>query len=373
MGGRLKSLYLDFSFVTGPHSILCRLNGLPVLKKLYLVSPEVDFYYLEALHNSVPTIQEFFLYSLVLQRGGMPTNILPAISITDFVFSSRYFEDEKAHIQFYQYMAKKYINVTDGVYHDRSLSYRNSKELYLRGTFDFYKAIGPRQSNLTLYGLRKDVDPFEPLDAVDSQIKRICFVNCGGATIFQHLSQSRQFNHIETLEIDTAGLQSFHLIKTMPVLTALKLDLCNGHIIDCLDACPPVLKTSVMKANKISIDGFNSKVYPIETLDLDFGYVLPKDVGDFISSCFPHLVKLKLKVEVKENIKITLRHPHFQEATFITFASYRKTYPGHGFSFTSPNQAEATFYVCGERDDIHVHYDDRPDLPLLSVVSCTDK
>jgi hypothetical protein len=172
LGSRLTALYLKDMSIPDTPTILSQLKDLPVLKTLALQSAGLRIDDLELLHKNIPSIQELILDLLYL-NGRIPSEVVPASSVTSLICCGSDSEDVHALCLIYQYMAKKYANVTEVVFDDVGLdNYEPSeiKHFYLNGYLDFLKLIGPTQNRLILEYVPDGVNPFEVLDAVDSKI-----------------------------------------------------------------------------------------------------------------------------------------------------------------------------------------------------------
>jgi hypothetical protein len=89
-----------------------------------------------------------------LKSGNVPMDIVPATSVQKLTFTFGQYADSKTHVQFYQYISEKYINMTDVEYNDHMLKEygsEDSKRVYLNRILDFLKVIGPSQSKLTFF------------------------------------------------------------------------------------------------------------------------------------------------------------------------------------------------------------------------------
>jgi hypothetical protein len=168
---------------------------------------------LEILHKNVPSIQDFSLNCVKALPYSMPSNIIPATSITKLRFFFHDFDDKDSYIQLYQYATKKYTNITDinykgnspGAYFDE-VNIR--RDVYLNGILGFLEIIGRNLSEIDLYGLPDNVDPFKVLDSVDSRIKTTKVNTCDGETIFNYLAQSNQCRYVQELNIHDTCIES---------------------------------------------------------------------------------------------------------------------------------------------------------------------
>jgi hypothetical protein len=380
LGGRLGVLYLDFHFIPGSHAIMSQLKELPVLKQLSLRHPTVSLDILEAIHTNVPSIEDFTLRRAVIKAGTMPSNIQPAVAMTTFNIIIGMAEDIETHMQFYQYIAKKYINIMDVEYIDRSLRryhFDEMKQIYLNGLVDFLKLIGPNRSDLTLYTVPDEVDPFEALDAANSKCKTLWLWECEGGTLFEYLSQSKQSTHIVELHTDSTRLHSIHPIKNMMALTTLEIvfrkpDLVPVSLANCLSACPPSLKSLFIEIDCLAVSPFKTKLDSIENLTIICDR-LTSDLGDIVSFCFPNLVGLKLDGELTENITLNLQNPKFQSASICTMDGRLDDHSTHALSFKSPMQPETQYYIYDDTIADLVPYEDVQYLQMLSIVSFTSK
>lgn len=365
--------------------VLLQLKNMPVLKKLTLETPTMTLYNLEKIHSNVPSIQELYLISIKLnaRRRNPPLDISPAPCVKIFSFRGGKFQNRTLHARFYQYMAKKYTNSTTTEYADRQLSeygFRTdqSTQLYLNGVIDFFKLIGPRKSYLNIYGLPDHVDPFEALDSVGSRIKKMYLDKCQVGTIFQHLSQSDQANHLQELNVYSKTVGVIHPLASLTALTTLNLHITIGDVqpvqfVDILAACPPSLKTLDVDFTPLEYGPFTTKLGNLEVLKIRCK-MLSKHLGDVISTCFPNLVSLDIFGTVPHAINITLESPRFQKAVFKTSGFTMENRPAYGFSFKSPNYTKPQYYSCRKNKKNRVQLQQSlPKLRILSVESLTEK
>jgi hypothetical protein len=301
LGGRLKTLHLWFDQVIGTPTILSELKDLPVLKKLTLWYPIIKMADLKDNHNNIPSIEDLWLDCITVEAGDMPSNIIPAILVTKLKFYYFNTGNIEAHTQFYQYITKKYTNITSIDYQDIKLeSYesRDKRHIHVDGVLGFPKLIGPIKNELTLFGVPDGVDPFEVLDAIDCTIKHLCISSCKGGTLFQHLSRSNQSKQVEKLTIQDTRADSIHVLKSMLALTKLSISIIKEdgpfvHLEGCLAACSPSLKTLSINIYSLVVRPSQIRLNSIETLSIGC-MELGSDLGDIISSCFPNLVELNL-------------------------------------------------------------------------------
>jgi hypothetical protein len=379
LGGRLETLFLDFCQVPITRPVISQLKDLPVLKKLTLRSPKIRLVDLENIHKNIQSIHNLALDSVTITPDSMPSDIVPATSITRLKFYYGSQRNAETHAQLYQYITRKYTSAMAIEYEDRRLLNYDSderKHVYKNGILDFLKLIGQSQNKLTLYGLPDAVDPFESLDAVGSHIKELFLNTCQSKSIFQHLSQSKQSSHVEKLDLVNTSIDSIHFIRNITTLTSLTINSTPPHsvpihLFDCLAACPPLLKSLSIKCGSLLVKPFNTKLDSVQHLNIGFA-LLDNELGNIISNCFPNLVRLELTGEVKESATIMLHNSHFQQATFALSGATVGSLFQHGFSLKSPHQAKAQHYLCHKRRATLVQYNDIQDLPILSVVSLAD-
>jgi hypothetical protein len=376
LGGRLEVLYLNLYRVPDVHKIFSQLKGLSVLKKLSLKFAQIRLWCLEELHRNIPSIEDFALDNLRVMGGSMPSNIVPATCIAKFKLGIEATRGSKLHKEFYQYMTEKYINITDIEYIDAALSFHSAdkrKSIYLDGILDFYKLIGPNIDELNLERVPDGVDPFEALDAVGSKIKKFDLDIREGGTIYDYLCQSNQSKYIEHLGLCLPNFCSPDIIKRIPSLTELSLTLSHHHsFVDYLDACPPSLKHLTLKSQYLTRTPLPSHVYSIETLVIE-SKILNSSIGNVITYCLPNLVKLTLKGELRESLNIKLTHPALQKATFYLKSTAWSRCSDLGFLYKSPNHTELKYWLNGTETTTPVNDEDIKGIPVLSVVSLTEK
>jgi hypothetical protein len=376
LGSRLKALYLKDMSIPGTQAILPQLKDLPVLKTLSLQSAGLWIDDLELLHKNVPSIQELTLEPLYL-NGSMPSEVVPASSITKLKFRGSDPEDVKTLCMIYKYMTKKYTNATEVDINDVELDdYEPSerKYFYLNGYLDFLKLIGPIKDELSLEYVPNGVNPFEALDAVDSRIQCLDLYGRENETILEDLSRSNQSKYVQTLILTDTNIDSIHFIKNMTCLTELRIrsaikDTRPVDLIGCLEACPPFLKTFTITFDHIVVKPHNIVLKSIENLNIRC-QTLTSEIGDIISSCFPNLVKLSLYCEYLNNTNITLKSLQLQHVSFSKDV-FRLDGDSYGLSFKSSNQTETQYYLYDEKAWVYVQFEDIQHLPILSFTSFT--
>jgi hypothetical protein len=381
LGGRLRTLYLDLeSSDTEETSVAHQLKNLPVLENLSLSFPRINLHTLEGIHKNIPSIQNFALEYMYLQPGNLPLDIIPATAITKFKFHHGRFTDPDSHIRLYEYMAKKYINATDINYEDYYILHHSGlppKSIYLQGVLCFFRAIKPTIGKFALHGVPEDVDPFEALDIGDSRIQNWSFSFCENKMLFQNFLQSNQSKYVEEISIESSDINSIHFLKDVPNLTYLRIRYFMGgysrfRMADCLAACPSSLKTLIIDTPNMTVDLFQGSLESVQNLEINIAKITSV-LGDIISSCFPNLVNLKLTGLVKENVNITLKSSHLQNATFYTSNIRKNKSRKHGLCFESPQQDEILYYQFCETETVRVEYEDIKHLPMLSIKSLTKK
>jgi hypothetical protein len=377
LGSRLKTLCLKDMSIPDTPTILSQLKDLPVLKTLALQSAGLEIDDLELLHKNVPSIQELNLDPLYL-KGSMPSEVIPASSITKLKFYGSDPEDVNTLCLIYQYMAKKYTNVTEVDFHDVGLDdYEPSerKYFYLNGYLDFLKLIGPIKDELSLEYVPNGVNPFEVLDAVDSKIQYLDLYGRESETILQDLSRSNQSKYVQALILIDAKLDSIHVIKNMTSLTELRIrcpikDTRPVDLVSCLEACPPSLKTFAIVFDRIVVKPHNIVLKSIENLNIRC-HTLTSEIGDIISSCFPNLVKLSLYFKSLQNTNITLKSPRLQHASLCRDDFHLDDDDNYGLSFQSLNQTETQHYLYDGLVWKCVQFEDIQHLLVLSFTSFT--
>jgi hypothetical protein len=374
LGARLGTLWLSFYGISDTSVVLSRLKNLPVLKKLSLKSPTMTLQHLEDIHKNIPSIQDFNLKNIKIKASNMPCDIIPA-SITTFSFLHGRFRDKKTHTQFYQYMTQKYINISTAEYEDNMIEGYDSndrREIFLNGVLDFFKLIGPSQTRLNLNRVPDGVDIFGALDAVGSQIKKLHFEACEGETMFNYLSQSKQAHHVQEISTLNSSVDSMRFLANMTALTTIKLmffDIFEPQfqLVDVLNGCPPSLKHLSITCFHLVVDPFTTVLASVETLELH-SKSLTGTIGDIVSYCFPNLVQLVLFGSARQDIRIMLRSPHFEKATFSRGDGGYATY---GFAFKCP--IETQYYFCQKTKNTRVQQENIKRLPTMSVELLTEK
>jgi uncharacterized membrane protein len=84
-------------------------------------------------------------------------------------------------------------------------------------------------------------------------------------------------------------------------------------------------------------------------------------------------VKLTLKGELRESLNIKLTHPALQKATFYLKSTAWSRCSDLGFLYKSPNHTELKYWLNGTETTTPVNDEDIKGIPVLSVVSLTEK
>lgn len=188
-----------------------QLKNLPVLKKLELTDFCVGVNELETMHQNLPTIQELKLVLPRVTASETPTNVTPSTLINKLYIHIDVVEDIETHIQFYQYMVKKYSNAACTEHHDNAQLYyepHDAKRLYFNGILDFYKIIRPNEKYIHIQGTPDDVDIFEVFDNTGCQFEELKAYQCGENTFVRYLAQSNQSKYIQTLSLTNTEINS---------------------------------------------------------------------------------------------------------------------------------------------------------------------
>jgi hypothetical protein len=376
LGHRLGELQLDFEGIDGisTRTIVDQLKNLPVLKTLTLHELYIGINDLEKIHTDLPTIQEFDL-CIHITASEMPSNVLPATFITklDIQIDSAF--DVNTHIQFYQYMLKKYSSVKVIEYIDRMILYcdpDDARRVYLNGILDFYKLVVPSKT-LAIQGVPNYVNVFEVFDGMGHQFEELRTYQCEGETLFQYLAESKQARCIKKLDLSATKISTPRSLKNTMALTTLKLSPSYSEnlsidLTDHLNGYPPTLRNLSIDCHDLNIDLAVTQLSNIETLDISC-HELTKDLGDVISASFPKLAQLKLSASsLCEDVNITIQTQSLKIADIFIPPSCI-----YGFSFKSPNQADPQLYGCFKGTQECVLYSKIRYLPIITFTSFTER
>ncbi|KAI8890341.1 hypothetical protein K501DRAFT_266253 [Backusella circina FSU 941] len=375
--GRLEELELNFVNTSDikTRAVLDQLKDVPTLKTLTLEALSIGINNLENIHESLLALQEFNLIYVFINASNMPSDIIPATSITSSEIRIVQVDDIDTHIQFYQYMLKKYTKTTVVDYYDSQItgySFIDAKQVYLNGILDFYKLTTSKKKELNLHGFPDGVNIFEVLDVADCRLEKVTASQYENGAIYQYLAQSNQSKYVQKLRLSNTDIGSLHVLKNMMALTTLELDFygfadyTTASITHYLNDCPPSVRTFSISDADLKIDLATTRPSSIEKLTISCKDIT-KDLGNVISNCFPKLVELGLNGVLDENVNIALQSSSFKSANIIVRTSE------YGFSFASPSQAEPECYRCSMSEKVRASYEDMQFLPTLSVVTSTDK
>ncbi|KAI8890296.1 hypothetical protein K501DRAFT_328656 [Backusella circina FSU 941] len=176
--GRLEDLYLNFSSIVDVSTctLLDQLKNIPILKTLTLEALSIGINNLENIHDNLPTLQEFNLIYIRITTSKIPANITPVTSITSLKIIIDRAEDIEAHIQFYQYLTKKYAKTTVVGYLDLQLDshlFTDAKRVYLSGILGFFRRMRPRKKALEMENVPDDLKVFEMCDSIKYQFEEL--------------------------------------------------------------------------------------------------------------------------------------------------------------------------------------------------------
>lgn len=368
---------MDFKSIRSVSSraVLEQLDNLPVLNELTLQEAFLGINDLENIHHNIPSIRAFELHTVTIVGSTMPIIISSITGMTSLNISIYRIVNTKTHIQFYQYMTKKYCNVDVIKCYDNMLSQyyddNRRRRVYLDGIMDFYKVIAPKQISFNIHDVPDGVNVLDIFDEMDCKLEELTVTKCQ-EEILQHLSHSNQSRYIKKLLLIRTNVSSIHCIKRMEALTVLRLDLYDRSrpIVDlsaCLNACPPTLKEFTLLCDLMEFAISNVHLNSIETLEISCKSV-DRRLADTISSSFPKLVNLTLLGQITENIYITLSNPSFQKVKFSI--PWLKSY---GVTFKAPNQVVPQHYIIARGGCSLVPYAQLSRLPVLTVTCITEK
>jgi hypothetical protein len=374
---RLKMLNLDFGDAEDDsRTIVAQLKNMPVLETLVLTSPHISVIDLEKLHENIPTIRDLELNFVTNLDSDLPVTITP-ISLNRFSYSAIDYEEQEAILVWYEYMSEKYIDVAEFDYEDDNLQHLDIdviEQMYEIGLVQILQRVGQSKSNLTLYSVPDDVNVFEALDNSNCKINEFALNNCSVETLFPFLSQSNQSKHVETIKLVNTEINPSDSLQSLESLASVFVSFSDddyGEVgVDStsyLNAFPDSLEFLSISCPFLQFDVTSTRTNYINSLHI-FLRELPGELGDVISTCFPHLTILELSGEVLEDLMITIQNPNFRNATFITD---RPDTSDYGFSFKSDCQNKPLYYLCCSGGTELATLNDLQDVPTLSFVCST--
>jgi hypothetical protein len=378
---KLEELELNFYKCTTRQTpvLLNRLKDLAALKKLALIYTTVTITDLENIHTNIPTIQEFKLCHASILPSRRPLDIVPALSLTTFEISIDH-SDLDTDCQHYQYMNRKYPNITKIKHYNRQLVHYTPdqrRHVHLNGLLDFYKRIiNTNKGKLTICGMPNDIDIFEICDASNYRLEKLNVYSCQEEPLFQYLSQSNQPNYVKRLVLHDTVFDSLSTLKNMMALTDLKLSFHDSQYLlpinmtDYLNVTPPTIKYFSIDSSYLEVDPQRWQLYTIETLEIRCRQIDDTHVN-MISALFPKLIEIKLSITtfIGDNLNLGLYYPTFQRDIFTlaNLGAYRS------LTFESLNQAELQGYIFHQGKTHSVLYEKIQSIPNLTVSTLTKK
>jgi hypothetical protein len=322
--GQLQYLKLDFSGrIDNDRKIIPQLKNMPMLEHLVIHNLDLSIADLETLHNNIPSIKRLELDILDVFESDIPQVIVPPVALVSVSLSMVGCDSLKTICAFYQYLSKKYINITKWKFSGDKWYFIHSRDInhvYENGYLQFLRLIGPTLEELNFYYVQDGRNVFKVLDESDSHIKRFHFDSCTGA-ILEDLAQSNQAKCVQSVSLSDTDINSIDSLECIESLTTLKLSYGSFgpiHLTKCLNACPSTLKNfSFFASDMPKLDLTILQVTCIEHLVIN-SPELTKELADAISFYFPKLVHLELRGIVKQNITIAPQSSYFQTAKIRT-------------------------------------------------------
>jgi hypothetical protein len=272
-------------------------------------------------------------------------------------------------------MAKKYINATNIKYSDIAIGYlddSSATQVYCNGLVDFYKLVTHLNTKeSTFQGVPADINLFKVLDGLDCKLEKLNVFSCSSESFSQSLAQSNQSKHIQIMELHDTNNKSPNNFSIMTALITLTLDLhkCKEQVnlTDCLNSCPPTLKSFSLDCPNLEVDVFCTQLSFIETLKISCNYI-SKSLGEIISTLFPKLVELDPSGNIFEHTSIMLHSQCFKKASI-----YLTNPDPCTLIFKSPNHTKPQYYQIGEHSVRVIKYEEIVHLPILSLTCLTKK
>jgi hypothetical protein len=292
MGERLKKLDLNFQNKHGWfQTILPAFNNMPVLEELTLKSFNATVLNLEKLHTNLPTIKSLTLHNVRPCVSAIPENITPA-TLTKLIYRSDEYEDEDALPIWYQYMSRKYTNITQFIHLDYSLesiSIDMAQQMYENGFLQFLQLIGPYTAHQVLYRVPNGINVFEALDNRNSKTKAFTFYGCQGGILFGFLAQSNQARYVEEIKLYKTEIGTLDSLQCLTSLTQIELyiddDLDKAEIdfTNYLNAFPPSLERCDVTFSCLLVDPESTRSSGIKHLGIECEK-LTKELGHNIQA-----------------------------------------------------------------------------------------
>jgi hypothetical protein len=320
---RLKSLELDFSDSPGSMSniVIPRLKNMPVLENLYITNTKIKLAELEIIHSNLPLLKTLELKEIDIIDDDLPRDIKPATSIASLNLRIEKTPELHTHIQFYQYMAKKYPSVTTFLHHDHVMNNQSPDyliQLYKRGIFPFLQNIKTHRNNYYFDNYCNGLDAFKKFDEFGWRLKYLYIKSFIDDTIFlEELAQSEQSKYIEELALEEILPEPMNMLINMEALTTLSIDYNFSymnhnveekqiiHFNQLLEACPPTLSTLSISGVDFVLTESTTRLTSIKHLKLTLVDLTP-ELARFIETSFPHLSTLYLHCNISNNVTISL-------------------------------------------------------------------
>jgi hypothetical protein len=350
MGERLKKLDLDFRTMTAWFQIAVpELKNMPVLEELTLKSFIAEVLDLEVLHENLPTIKSLELKDVLPSASKIPENIIPA-TITKLHYDSIEYNNEDALPTWYNYMGKKYTNVTQFEYKDDALRYIDldtAEQMYENGFLPFLQLIGRSTDHHIFHKVPDGIDVFEALDNGGAKTTQFTFYDCQEETLFDFLAESNQARYVERMQLNRTEIGTLDSLQSLTLLTQIELifdyeyERTEINFTSYLNEFPPSLEDCTVNCSCVFVDPETTRSSRIKNLRI-YCEELTEALGDVLTNCFPNLVTLYVNADISEYVDVNIQSPDFKEAIFINPMYYSE---GCVFSSTSASQTNAEEYL----------------------------
>ncbi|KAI8877200.1 hypothetical protein K501DRAFT_307075 [Backusella circina FSU 941] len=282
-------------------SFIDHLKNAPALRKLKIVSREINIANIEQLHANTPQLNSLSIEYSALIYSALPSSIKPAESLTSLLLHTMPVDIE-THIVWLHFIRLKYTHLQHLGFKEHRTDDFPNEEIWNRminnGLMPLLISLGTRLKSLALSTIYLEPDLFKKIDKCNSEIQQFAADCIRPRNVISHIIQSNQCKFIQKLKLERTPFFSMEILKEMICLKLLEIDFdpiskptINLHRL--FEFCPNTLETLFIQHAHLNCDATFNQTFPLKKFRF-CGAILSKRVERFLSFCLPNLRSLYL-------------------------------------------------------------------------------
>jgi hypothetical protein len=294
-----------------------RLKNAPALKTLELCNGTIFLGHIDCIHRNTPGLVSLKVYHLIITEITLGDLVDPAITITEFGFRIFRLKSGGSGAILFQYICRKYPNLSQLIYQADYLSsgaLNNSGLRDILWTF-LIQQFGPQLKKLgNIQVTDSGTDIFSVMEAYNVQLDYLGLYDFK-RHVLQILARSTQSLCLQSLELFTSENMSFEWLKQLSMLKILKLiglSQTDINLSKILANAPLTLRSLHIVAGFLVKDSEYVEASNIEELCFE-GVKVNINPDTHFSHHFPKLTSLTLKNPDPFSIKLNLSNIRLYE------------------------------------------------------------